>query len=132
MQAIAYVSLATVLIVLVYFWTMMSVGGARGKFGIKAPTMTGHAEFERVVRIQANTLEQMVIILPTLWLFAIFLDDRIAGLLGLIFVIGRVVYARGYRADPEKRGTGFLIGGIATMVALLGALVGVIWKGFLA
>lgn len=131
MQGYAYVSLATVLIVLVYFWTMIAVGKARGTFAIAAPAMSGHPEFERVIRIQANTLEQMVIILPSIWLFAAYLDDRIAGALGLLFVLGRILYARGYRADPQKRGMGFMVGGIPTMIAMLGALVGVVWKGFL-
>lgn len=131
MQGFAYVSLATILIVLVYFWTMIAVGKARGTFAIAAPAMTGHPEFERVIRIQANTLEQMVIILPSIWLFAAFLDDRIAGALGLLFALGRILYARGYRADPQKRGMGFMVGGIPTMIAMLGALVGVVWKGFL-
>jgi glutathione S-transferase len=131
MQGIAYVSLATVLIILVYFWTMMGVGRARQRHGIKAPATTGNPEFERVMRVQENTLEQLVIVLPAIWLFSITIDDRIAGLLGVIFAIGRIVYAQGYRADADKRGPGFLIGGIATLIALIGALVGVIWKGFL-
>jgi glutathione S-transferase len=132
MHGVAYVSLATVLIVLVYFWTMMGVGRARGTYGVKAPATAGHPEFERVMRVQMNTLEQLAIVLPSIWLFSITLDDRIAGLLGLIFALGRILYARGYRADPDKRGMGFMVGGIATLVAMIGALVGVIWKGFVA
>jgi glutathione S-transferase len=131
-MAYPYAALATVLILFVYFWTFLAVGAARGKFKVPAPATTGHPDFERVLRVQANTLEQLAITLPALWLFAISLDDRIAGVLGLVFVIGRILYGLGYRAAAEKRGSGFLVGGIATLLLVLGSAVGVVWKGFLS
>ena len=124
----SYVAIVTLLAVIFYLNTLFAVGRARGKSGIQAPTMTGDPILERAVRVQTNTLEAMPIFLPCLWLFALFLPyswgSPTAAVLGLIWIVGRILYQRGYMADPSKRSTGFLIQGVATIVLLLGALVG--------
>ena len=89
--------------------------------------MTGHPEFERLVRVQANTLEGLVVYLPCLWLFAIYVEPRIAALIGVIWIVGRVIYARAYTRDPATRSAGFMIQAIATVVLMLGGLAGAIW-----
>ena len=91
---------------------------------MKAPATTGHELFERHHRVQQNTLEQLVVFLPSLYLFAAFVSGWVAALLGLAFVVGRAIYARAYLADPEKRSAGFLIGFAASNVLLLGGLLG--------
>ena len=95
----------TLLAVLFYFFTAFRVGNLRGQLGIKAPATTGHPTFERAYRVQMNTLEQMGIFLPLLWLTAFYpiAIGWIAPLVGLIWVIGRVVYLRAYMKDPESR-----------------------------
>ena len=84
-------------------------------------------EVERHIRVQANTLEWLPLFLPSLWLFAIYWSDLVAAILGGIWIVGRIVYALGYVADPGKREVGFIIQALATAVLLFGALGRVIW-----
>jgi uncharacterized membrane protein YecN with MAPEG domain len=118
----ALVSLVTLISLLVLFWTGLRVGRARGTYGIKAPATTGHDEFERHFRVQMNTLEGIVIYLPALWIFAVFGSEPIAAGLGVIWIIGRIIYAVTYVRDPAKRSAGFAISGLAMLVLLLGSL----------
>jgi len=121
-----YPALITVLALLVYVWNFMGAGQARGKHQILAPATTGHPEFERKLRIQQNMLEQLIVFLPSLWIFCLTVQPLIGAILGLIFVIGRVIYSAAYAADPSKRGLGFGLAALPTIILLLGALVGVI------
>src|SRR5919197_6368687 len=89
-------AIVTCLAVAFYFFTSTQVARARAAFGIKAPAITGHADFERVFRVQMNTLEWMPIFLPSLWLFAVYISDAIAAALGLVWVVGRILYIFGY------------------------------------
>lgn len=127
MQAYAYVAIVTLVALLVYIWTLMGVGGARRKTGINAPAMTGDPVLERAVRVQANTLEALPIFLPSLWLAYLFWQPQdptgiVVSLLGVVWIIGRIIYALAYTRDPATRSTGFLISGLAALVLLLGAL----------
>ena len=88
-------ALATLLAILVYFYSSIRVSQARGKFGVKLPAISGNPDFERVFRAQMNTLEWLPIFLPSLWLFATYISDAIAGLIGLVWILGRIVYMIG-------------------------------------
>ena len=123
----SWVAIVTLVSLLVYIWMALGVVGARKKSGINAPTMTGDPELERRIRVQSNTLEWLPIFLPSLWLFAIYWNDLIATILGVIWIFGRIVYALGYAAGAEKREVGFIIQGLATAILLFGALGRVIW-----
>ena len=101
-------------------------GRARGRFGVAAPATTGHPDFERRFRVQQNTVEQLVIFLPALFLFARFMNASLAAVLGLVFILGRALYARAYIVDPARRGPGFLLTIGANVILLLGGIVGVI------
>src|SRR5215469_16182085 len=114
------------LALLVYVWNFMGAGQARGKHQIVAPATTGHPEFERKLRIQQNMLEQLMVFLPSLWIFCLTVQPLVGAALGLIFVIGRVIYSVAYAADPAKRSLGFGLGALPTIILLLGGLVGVI------
>jgi glutathione S-transferase len=70
------------------------------------PAITGNHDFERVFRVQMNTLEWMPIFLPSLWLFAIYISDAIAAVLGLVWIAGRILYMTGYSQAAAKRGRG--------------------------
>ena len=122
----ALVALVTLGSLLLYFWTTFSVGRARARLGVAAPAMTGNPEFERIVRVQANTLEWLVIYLPSLWLFAAYVSAPAAAAIGVVWIAGRVVYARGYAREARQRGLGFAVQAAATMTLFLGALVGVV------
>ena len=121
-----YTALVTVLAVTVYFYTGLRVANARIKFGVLPPATTGNPDFERVFRVQMNTLEWMPIFLPLLWLFALYLSDWGAALLGLVWIAGRTLYITGYSAAAEKRHRGFLVQALASGALLIGALAGII------
>ena len=106
----------------------LQVARARGKCGINPPAMTGDQLMERAIRVQSNTLEWLPIFLPSLWLFAIWWNDKVAAGLGVVWIVGRLVYSAGYMADPAKRSTGFLIQILASAVLLLGALGRIVYS----
>ncbi len=122
-----HTALITVLSLLVYWATIALVGRARGQYKISAPAVTGHPAFERVFRVQQNTLESLIMQLPALWLFAIYVSDMWASILGAVWIAGRVLYAQGYITEAKKRGPGMLISFIATTALLLGDLGAIAW-----
>jgi glutathione S-transferase len=115
----------TLVALLVYFLITGGVARARAQYGIKAPAVTGHEGFERIYRVQMNTLEQMAMFLPALWLYAAYVSDRGAAVGGLVWVVGRVMYALAYTRDPATRGPGAMITLVATAGLWLGAAYGV-------
>lgn len=127
-------AIVTILATLFFFWTGFNVGRMRGKYGIKAPIMTGDPEFERAVRVQMNTLEWSVIFLPLLWLATIYFAPAMTmvwlawlpPVFGLIWIIGRFLYMIGYMTAPENRSTGFLISALAVVGLLIMSIVGVV------
>ena len=126
-----FVTVVIILALIEYMYFGAMAGQARVKYGVEAPATTGNPIFERTLRVQQNTLEQLVVFLPSIWFFATYVNPFIAALLGIVFIVGRFVYFTGYVADPGKRGTGFLITFVANAVLLLGGLVGAImaWVG---
>jgi glutathione S-transferase len=123
-----FTAIVTCLAILFYSFTGVKVGKARATFGVKAPAITGNPEFERLFRVQMNTLEWMPIFLPSLWLFAIYISDPIAAALGLVWIVGRILYLTGYAQAAEKRGMGFGIQGLANAALLFGALGAIVWR----
>ena len=124
MQGMEPVAIVTVLMLLQFFYFALLVGRARVRLGVKAPAVTGDPLFERYFRVQQNTMEQLIVVLPSLWLFGWYVDPLWAALVGIVFIIGRQVYLRGYVADPATRGRGFIIGNLAQTVLLFGGLIG--------
>jgi glutathione S-transferase len=126
MTSLPFASLVTLLVIFLLFGTAMNVGRVRARYGIMAPAVAGHEMFERAFRIQMNTLENTVAMLPALWLYAIFIGDRGAGVAGLIWIAARVWYAVAYQKDPAKRGAGFGISFLIFMGLWAGAFWGVV------
>ncbi len=123
-----YTALVTLLSLLFYFYTSTRVSKARTEFGVKAPATSGHPDFERVFRVQMNTLEWLPIFLPSLWLFAIYVSDWLAALIGLVWIAGRIAYLIGYAQAAAKRGPGFGIQALAAGVLLIGSLGAILWR----
>jgi glutathione S-transferase len=121
-------ALVTCLALAVYLLTSVQVARARATFGIKAPAITGNPDFERVFRVQMNTLEWLPIFLPALWLFAIYISDTIAAVLGLVWIAGRILYMVGYSKAAAKRGRGFAVQSSATILLWLGATGAILWR----
>ena len=118
-------ALVTLAALLVYVVTAINVGRARGKYKIDAPAVVGHPDFERVYRVQMNTLEQIVAFLPALWLFALYVSPVWSAMLGAMWILGRILYAAGYYRAAASRGTGFVVTFTAFALLWCGALWGV-------
>jgi glutathione S-transferase len=122
----AYVDIVTALALLQFIVFGFQVGGARAKYGVKAPAITGNEIFERHFRVQQNTLEQLVAFIPGLYLFGRYLNPLWAAGLGVVYLLGRQVYAVSYVKDPAKRGAGFGLTFLPTVVLIAGGLIGAI------
>ena len=122
----AFPALVSALALLLYIGVFVAVGRARLRYGIQAPAVTGAAEFERVFRVQQNTLEQLVWFIPALWLFALYASPLWAGIIGLVWIAARANYALSYCREPESRGPGFVTAFLCAAVLLVGALIGIV------
>jgi len=126
MQQFPMTALVTLLALLFYIILMLAVSWARRKYGIAPPAMIGNEHFERHVRVHANTLESLVVFLPSIWLFAAWHGDHLAALLGVIWIVGRLVYWKGYVEGSALRRIGFPVQGAANILLLVGAFIGVV------
>jgi glutathione S-transferase len=122
----AWVELVSVLALLQYMWFGVQVGGARGKYSIKAPAVSGHEVFERIYRVQMNTLEQLVVFLPVLWMAARYWNPVWMAAIGAVYLVGRMIYRNSYIKDPGSRTLGFALTFFPSMVLLLATLVGAV------
>ena len=126
----AYIHIVAALAVLQYLLFSMSVGRARVRYRVRAPAVTGDEGFERVYRVQMNTLEQLVAFLPVLLLAGVYWPGTWVAAIGLVWIIGRFVYRRAYLGNPAKRGPGFMLTILPTAILLVmtlwGALRGVV------
>ena len=122
-----FVAVVAALALLEYMIIGILTGQARGRYGVKAPAVTGHPIFERWMRVQQNTIEQLVVFLPALFLFAGYVNRTWAAVLGMVFIVGRAIYARSYVADPASRSLGFGLTFIPNVLLVLGALLGAIF-----
>ncbi len=122
MQAYVLTSAVTLLSLLTYFWMGLRVAGARAKYGVAAPATSGEETFDRIFRTHQNTLEWMPLYLGSLWLFAAYWSDAVAAILGVVWIIGRIIYALGYAKAAASRTPGFLIQTTAVAILLFGAL----------
>ena len=123
MKMTAWVTIASLVM---YIWTFSMVGRARGQYKVPAPLTDGPQEFLIALRVQANTVEQLVLFLPLLWMAAWYKDDQTAAVLGAIWVVGRVLYALGYYSAPSKRSAGFMISSFASAGLLISACIGLL------
>jgi len=120
MEAIAIV---TILALGQFILFSIQVGAMRGKHGVKAPAMSGHPDFERMFRIQQNTMEQLVAFIPALWIFAYIVNPLWGAGIGLVYIVGRFIYRASYLKDPASRSMGFTISFVPTAVLLVWSLV---------
>lgn len=118
-----YVALVTIVALGQFLFLGGKVARARGQYGIAAPATTGNEMFERHFRVQMNTLEQLVIFLPLLWIFAAYVSPIWAAAAGVVFIIGRAVYAVSYVRDPKSRSLGFALTALPMLAMMIGILV---------
>jgi uncharacterized membrane protein YecN with MAPEG domain len=120
---LAYLAIMLMLVEYAWFGTLVAV--ARSRYKVPAPATTGHPDFERYFRVQQNTLEQLIVMIPALWIMALTLSPLWAALLGFLFCIARVWYAWGYYRKASDRHWGFTVGSVATGGLVIGAFIGI-------
>jgi glutathione S-transferase len=121
-----YVSLVAVIAICQYIFFGAMTGHTRRKAGLKAPAITGHEGFERMYRVQINTLETLMAFLPALFLASIYWPAFLVAGLGVVYLVGRHIYWRSYIKDPSKRGMGFMLSILPTLLLIVLALAGVL------
>jgi hypothetical protein len=121
-----YVQIVTALAVLQFVVFGFRVGVARERYGVKAPAITGNETFERLFRVQMNTLEQLIVFLPGLYLFAHYFSPYVAAALGVVYLLGRELYAFTYVRDPSKRSVGYGLTFLPMVILVLGGLIGAV------
>jgi len=104
-----WVDLVTLCALIEYFIFAWLVGRARVSCGVEAPAVTGHEVFERYFRVQQNTLELLILFIPALWIAAKYFNPVWMAAIGAIYVLGRIVYLRGYVSKPRSRHWGFTL-----------------------
>ena len=103
------------------------VARARSQYNVAAPKTTGDERFERILRVQTNTLEQLLIFLPALFIAAEYWSEGVIALLGAVYLVGRMVYWRAYTADPNKRAFGFMLTAAPSFALILAGLAGAVF-----
>jgi len=123
MEAIAIVTIFALMQAYVF---AIQVGQARVKHGVRAPDTSGHEDFDRMFRIHQNTMEQLVLFVPAIWIFGMYIHALSGAAIGLVYVIGRFIYRGAYLKDPASRSLGFGLGAVALGILMLGGLVGAV------
>ena len=120
-----------ILLALVQFTVFTGrVGLNRDKLGVKAPDTSGDERWERMYRVQQNTMEQLVIFIPSMIAFSFFTSARWGLLPGVLFLVGRQLYSHEYIVDPASRTPGMALSLLCNAALLLGALIGLLIKMF--
>jgi uncharacterized membrane protein YecN with MAPEG domain len=124
--AMNWVNVVVVAALVQYFVFGALVGRARGKYGVKAPAVSGNELFERYFRVHQNTLEQLIVFIPAIWMFGYYVSGPWGAALGAVFLIGRTIYATTYIRSPDTRSAGFGLTFLPVAVLIVGALIGII------
>ncbi|MFN7136752.1 MAG: MAPEG family protein [Thermomonas sp.] len=117
-----YVDLVALLAIAQFIFFGVQVAQARGRYGVKAPAVAGHELFERAYRVQMNTLELLVALLPLLYIAARYWPDAYVAVVGAVYLVGRLLYWRSYTRAPASRTLGFAVSMTPIMVLLLASL----------
>jgi len=122
------VVIVTVLALMQYMFFGIQVGGAHQKYGVTAPTMSGDPKFDRVNRVHQNTLEQLIVLIPALWIYAHYVNPLWGACMGVVYLIGRFIYRAEYLKDPSTRTLGFSLSFLPGAVMLVWVLIVAILK----
>jgi glutathione S-transferase len=126
------IGLITVFTVLLLIVCMFLVARARGRYQVKAPATTGPEGFERMLRIQANSNESVLMFLPALWTAATFGAVWLSATLGAVWLLSRACYIVAYANPARSRGPAYTLSFVAVLGLVLQGLWGVAWTLLLA
>jgi uncharacterized MAPEG superfamily protein len=121
-----YVHIVILLALVEFFYFSLLVGRARGRYNVPAPATTGNEMFERYFRVHMNTLELLVLFIPSILLFGQYFSPYVAAALGVVFLIGRLVYLSAYVKEPKKREVGFGLSMVPIVILVIGAIIGAV------
>lgn len=124
--AILLTAAVTALSILLCIGFAILVARTRRATGIEPPTMSGDPRLERALRVQGNTMEGFVVFLPALWLAALYFHGWVPPIIGLIWCLGRLIFAAGYMAAAEKRHIGFAISIFSVLALVVLAGIGIV------
>lgn len=119
-----YLELVGALAVLQFVFFGFLTGQARKRSGLKAPAVTGDVGFERIYRVQMNTLETLVAFLPGLFIAGQYWSPVWVACIGVIYLVGRLIYWRAYMNNPDSRAFGFILSLSPTLVLVILAVIG--------
>jgi glutathione S-transferase len=120
----ALVNLTVALALVQFFAFVTAVGKARARYKVHAPATTGNEMFERYFRVQMNTLELLILLVPAMWMFGFYVNAEAASGLGMLYIVGRTIYFFSYIRDPKKRSLGYGLSAGPVAVLLIGAVIG--------
>ena len=122
------IAIVTILMLMQTFMFAFQVGQARVKCGVNAPSTSGDAEFDCAFRVHQNTVEQVILVIPAMWIFGMYVHALAAAGIGMVFIIARFIYKSAYLKDPSSRSLGFGLGALSLAVLMLGGLIGAVMK----
>jgi len=123
--AIIWTAAVSILAVTISVFFAIYVARTRRATGIDAPAMSGDPRLERALRIQGNTVEQLVIFLPALWLAALYFQGWAPPILGLIWCLGRIIYFFVY-GSAKQRFPGFAPTIFPSLILIVLAIIGIV------
>lgn len=130
MESISTPAILVLLALIQYMFFSLRVGLSREKFGVIAPKCVGNDTWERLFRVQQNTLEQLIIFIPGVFLFSYYVSNKWVLLPGCTFIVGRFVFYYLYTSNPKNRGFGFIPTFMSNSILVIGSLIGILITKF--
>ena len=120
-----YAVIIILLALLQYTYFSISAGIKRDTYEVEAPMISGNEIWQRHFRVQQNTLEQLIIFIPGMLAFSVYVSATWVVLPGVVFLVSRQLYAYLYVKEPKSRAPGFVPSFLSSMVLVFGSLIGI-------